>query len=164
MNERDDLAIAEELAAARARGGLLRGALIWGATFTVVGAAFVFFFVDRLLLGGDNGGTWFFVGFLGFLAFLFGFQAAQPLLDLRSGPRAAIGVVTRSWSRSDSLVMRSHYIRLDKGQILRVAAEFHADVKEGDRLRVKFYPHSATAISVEKLPPERTRESPGGVA
>jgi len=164
MNARNDGAVAEELAAARARGGLLRGLLIWGLAFAGVAGAFAFFFVDRLFLGGDNGGTWFFVGFLGFLGSLFGFQAAQPLLDLRGGPREALGVVTRSWSRSDSLVMRSHYIRLDTGQILRVGAAVHAEVKEGDRLRATFYPHSATMISVEKLPRVGSHDAPGDLS
>ncbi len=164
MNWRDELAVAEELETVRARGRLLRGVVIWGPVFAIVAGAFVFFFFDRLFLGGDNGGTWFFVGFLALLAFLFGFQASQPLLDLRSGPREAIGMVSRSWSRSDSLVMRSHYIRLDRGQILRVGAEFHADVKEGDRLRVTFYPHSAVAIWVEKLPLAGPADASDGLA
>ena len=122
----------------------------------------MFFFVDRLVLSGDHGGTWFLVGFLGLLAFLFGFQASQALLDLRSGPRDATGLVTRSWSRSDSLVMRSHYIRLDTGQILRVGAEFHTDLKEGDRLRVTFYPHSAVAVWVEQLGTAGPEDGSGG--
>ena len=162
MSFQADLLVTEELEAVRARNRLLRSAIMWGPIFLIVAGAFLFFLVDRLFLGGEYGGTWFLVGFLGFLAFLFGFQASQSVLDLTGGAREATGMVTRSWSRSDSLVLRSHYIRLDEGQILRVGGVFHAGLKEGDRLRVKFYPHSAAAIWVEKLPPVGSQDAPGG--
>lgn len=160
MNWQDDLALAEAREVAVARGRILRNACLWTPIFAAAALAFVFFFVDRLLLGGDHGGTWFLAGFLALLSFLFGFQAAQALLDLTGGAHEATAIVTRRWSRSDSLVMRSHYVRFEDARILRVGGEFFDSIKVGDRLRVRFFPHSAVAIWVEKLPPAASATVP----
>lgn len=160
MNWQNDLEIAADLEAARARGRLIRSVALWGPVFAVTASALVFFFIDRLAMGGDHGGTWFLVGFLALLSFLFGFQAAQAVLDLSGGLQEATGTVTRRWSRSDSLVMRSHYIRLDNKRILRIGAEFHTGIREGDHLRVKFYPHSALVVWAERVTPQKPPGDP----
>lgn len=158
MNWQNDLELAAQTEAARARGRLLRSAIFWGPLFLAIFVLFVFFLFDRAFTGGDHGGTWFLVGFLALLSFLFGFQAAQAVLDLLGGIQETTGIVTRRWSRSDSLVMRSHYVRLDNRRILRVGAEFHGDIREGDTLKVKFYPHSAVAVWVDRLPPPKEED------
>ncbi|KAA0240905.1 MAG: hypothetical protein DYG91_12605 [Chloroflexi bacterium CFX7] len=159
QNEPDVMVRAE---VARARGRLWRSALFWGPLFLVTGSLLVFFFFDRLLTGGDSGGTWFLVVLLAILSFLFGFQAGQATLDLSGGIEEATGEVTRRWSRSDSLVVRSHYIRLDNKRILRVGANIHSNIREGDRLKVTFFPHSAVAVWAERLPsPESQGEGEG---
>ncbi|MBE7518646.1 MAG: hypothetical protein HS107_05310 [Thermoflexaceae bacterium] len=154
QNEPDLMARVE---AARARGRLWRSVALWGPLFVGSAALLLFFFFDRLLTGGDYGGTWFLVIVLAVLSFLFGFQAAQAALDLSGGIEETTGEVTRRWSRSDSLVMRSHYIRLDSGRILRVGAQFHTNIREGDLLKVTYFPHSALAVWVERLPPAEKR-------
>lgn len=151
-NWTDDPEIADRLHEHRVRGGVIRSAIIWTPIFLVTFFGFAFYLVDRLF-GLGHGGTWFLVVVLGVLASLFGFQAAQSLLDLRAEPRETTGMITRRWSRSDSLVLKSHYVRVDD-KILRGDVFLLAEVKEGDRVRVRFYPHSAVLLRVEKLKPE----------
>ena len=56
------------------------------------------------------------------------------------------------WSRSDSLVVRSHYVRIDGKNIFRVDRAIHGDLDEGDYVHIRFYPHSATIVDIEKVP------------
>jgi hypothetical protein len=159
MNWQDDPAVQDALELQRARNRILRSAVIWTPFFVVSLAGLVFFFFDRLLTGGDNGGTWFLVVVLGVLTFLFGFQSIQSLLDIFGHVHESTGLVTRRWSRTDSLVMRSHYFRLDNKQIFHVDTLQHREVKEGDRVRVRYYPHSSLVVKVEKLVPEEEENS-----
>jgi hypothetical protein len=57
--------------------------------------------------------------------------------------------VTRRWARSDSLVMRTHYMRLDR-LILRGDQLILDGIREGDYVEASFYPKSAVLIWVEK--------------
>lgn len=148
MNWRDDPEIVAEVKRRGVRAGLIRSALLWTPLFLISAGAFIFFFIDTVF-GLGYGGTWFLLVVLGVLAVLFGFQASQSLLDLRAAPVDTKGYVTRRWSRSDSLVMRSHYIRLEN-QILRGDAVQLADIKEGNYVAVTYYPHSAVIVWVEK--------------
>lgn len=157
MNYHDDREIQRQMFHHSVRAGLWRTAIIWMPLFAVAGGAFLFFLADVLLGGGR--GTWFLVIVLGIAAILFGFQGIQAVLDLMATPHEATAEVVRRWSRSDSLVMRSHYIRLDSGQILRGNVVLLDGIKEGDRIKATFYPHSAVLVDVEKLrepepPPE----------
>jgi hypothetical protein len=106
-------------------------------------------------MGGDNGGTWFLVVVLAVLTLLFGFQAIQSGLDYFGDPKVATGFVTRRWARSDSLVVKTHYIRLDK-QILRGDQLILDGIREGDYVEATFYPHSAVLLWVEKQDPPAT--------
>lgn len=154
MNWREDPQIMAEIQQRGVRGRLIRSALLWTPLFLAALTGAVWFFVDTVFLGGDHGGTWVLVVVLIILATLFGFQSIQSLLDLRSTPIEESGWVTRRWSRSDSLIMRSHYIRLGK-RILRGDVDLLVNIKEEDWVEVKFYPHSAVIVWVEKaLPPE----------
>ena len=153
MNWKDDPEIKAEIAARGVRGRLIRSALLWTPLFLLALFGALYYAVDTIL-GGDHGGTWVLVVVLGVLATLFGFQCIQTLLDLRSEPREERGFVTRRWSRSDSLVMRSHYVRMGK-HILRGDVDLLANIKEDDYVEVSFYPHSAVLVWIEKMePPE----------
>jgi len=143
-----------------ARFRLRRSAIIWTPLFVVAGAALVFFTFDRLFFGGDRGGTWFLVVVLSIFTLLFGFQSIQALLDLFGEPKTMTGQVIRRWSRTDSLVVRSHYIRMDTKQIFQVDRTLHGDVAQGDWLKLEYYPHSAILIGVEKLPPPENPNDP----
>jgi hypothetical protein len=127
--------------------------------FIVAAAAFLFFLGDVLFDFG-RGGTIFLLVVLAILAVLFGFQGLQAVLDLVGKPEEVTGWVSRRWARSDSFVLRSHYIRLDS-HIFRIDRVYHADVKEGDYVTVRHYPHSAVVIHVEKAPiPEGSTPPP----
>jgi hypothetical protein len=71
--------------------------------------------------------------------------------------------VTRRWSRSDSFVLKSHYLRLESGEILRGNIVLLDGIKAGDRVRVLYYPHSAVIVDLEKLvePPSKATEAQG---
>lgn len=148
----DDPEVAARVHASRIRGGLIRSAIIWTPLFAIVFAGLLFALADVLFdLGHDS--TWFFVVVLLVISGLFGFQASQALLDLRAKPRDLEGEVTRRWSRTDSFVMRSHYIRVGD-RILRGDVFVLAGVEEGDRVRLRYYPNSALIAALDKVPQE----------
>jgi hypothetical protein len=152
MNWQDDPELQKERYHAGVRSRLLRSILIWGPPFLIALGAFVFFTYDRAVLGGENGGTWFLVIILGVLSLLFGFQAIQSLLDYVGKPVKLTGQVTRRWARSDSFVIKTHYIRVGK-MILRGDQLVLDGIKEGDRVEATYYPKSAVLVWVDKLPP-----------
>ena len=151
MNWRDDPQIRAEIKARGVRSRIVRSAILWTPLFLISLGAALFYLFDTLF-GGDRGGTWVLVIVLGILATLFGFQSVQSLLDLRAAPLAATGLVTRRWARSDSLVLRSHYVRIDN-RILRGDSDLLANIKEGDYVEASYYPHSAVIVWIERRPP-----------
>jgi hypothetical protein len=152
MSWQDDPEIQRQLRERAVRNGILRTALIWTPLFLLAAGALLFFLVD-LLTGGDRG-TWFLLVVLGLFTTLFGFQAIHALLDLRGEPKSIEDLVVRRWSRTDSFVMRSHYVRLASKQILRGDVDLLDGVREGDRVVVRYYPHSAIIVSCERIPEE----------
>jgi hypothetical protein len=84
----------------------------------------------------------------------------QATLDLAGEPREKMAEVTRRWTRSDSLVMKSHYIRLEGGEILRGNVILFDGIEPGDHVKVLYYPHSAVVIDLEKV--RETTESQSG--
>ncbi|MGI8925446.1 MAG: hypothetical protein ACR2HN_02220 [Tepidiformaceae bacterium] len=135
----------------QARARLIRSAVIWTPPAAAAVGALVFFIVDRIT-GPNYGATWFLVGVLTFLGSLFAFQASQAWRDLAGEPEEMTGLVTRRWSRTDSLVVRSHYIRV-ANKIFTIQRDLHGDVMAGDNVSLKFYPHSAIVISVKRVDP-----------
>jgi hypothetical protein len=155
----DDPVIREARSEQRARMRVLRTAMLWTPLAVVTLAALLFFTFDRIV-GPDHGSTWFLVGVLSFLLFLFGFQSLQALLDLFAKPHAVEGYVTRRWSRTDSFVVRTHYIRLEPKHIFAIQRDLHGDVRPGDYLAVRFFKRSAVVISVRKVEPPQGPPSP----
>ena len=150
-NWKDDAELQQEMHRRGVRSRILRSAILWTPLFALMAALFLFFLWDTALNSEGHGGSWVLVVILGIMASLFGFQAIQALLDLYGEPHNRSGMVTRRWSRSDSFVIKSHYIRLGK-QILR-GDEFQlAGVRDGDYVDVTYYPHSAVVIWLEKIP------------
>lgn len=159
MSWQDDPELQKQMRARSVRGKLLRSAIIWGPLFLITLAGTVFYTADILFMDRENGGTWVLVTIVGILALLFGFQAVQSVLDFFEKPRTESGYVTRRWARSDSLVVRSHYMRLER-KILRGDAYLLAEIKEGDYVEATFYPHSAVLVWVDKRPaPPKDGES-----
>jgi hypothetical protein len=140
----------------RARNSLIRSAVIWLPLFAVSGGALLYFGFDKLT-GGDSG-TWFLLVVLSILSFLFGYQGIHALLDLIQGDTTTEGFVIRRWARTDSLVMRSHYIRLDSREIFRIDNLYHGEAKAGDYVRVRYYPRSAVVIELERVQVEELPE------
>lgn len=133
----------------RARNSIVRSAVIWLPLFAVTGGALVYFFIDKVT--GGTQGTWFLLVVLSILTFLFGYQGIHALLDLLHGEATTEGLVVRRWARTDSLVMRSHYIRLDNKEIFRIDNLYHGEAKAGDYVRIRYYPRSAVVIELERL-------------
>ena len=149
MNWQDDPEIQRQLRERSVRNGILRSAIIWTPLFLITAGALLFFLFD-MLTGGERG-TWFLLVVLALFTTLFGFQSIHALLELRGEPRETQDVVVRRWSRTDSFVMRSHYIRLASKQILRGDLDLLDGVREGDRVNVRYYPHSAVITWVERI-------------
>ena len=163
MNWQDDPELQRKRQEQQVRGRLLRSTLIWGPPFLAAAAALLFFTADRLFIH-DYGSTWFLVVVLAILSALFGFQAIQSFLDFIGDPVTQEGRVTRRWARSDSFVLKTHYIRLDK-QILRGDQLILDGIREGDWVEAVYYPHSAVLVTVEKRPgPETAAAADAGRA
>lgn len=160
MNWQDDPDVIAQKMRNHAKFRLQRSAIIWTPLFLIALGALLYFAFDTAFNDGDRGGTWFLVVVLSIFTVLFGFQSIQALLDLMGEPETMTGRVIRRWSRTDSLVVRSHYIRMDTKQIFQVDRTIHGDVAEGDLLQLEYYPHSAILIAMEKLPPPKNPNDP----
>ncbi len=148
MNWHDDPEVQRKLQQQQVRGRLLRSSLLWGPPFVICAVLLVFFTIDRIALH-EYGSTWFLVVVLTIFTTLFGFQAIQSFLDYIGDPVSEEGQVTRRWARSDSFVLKTHYIRLGK-QILRGDQLILDGIREGDWVEATYYPHSAVLVAVEK--------------
>ena len=136
-----------------ARATLRRSAMLWTPLF-LAAAGGALWYVLAEIAGGDGG--WVLPVILLALAALCGFQALQALRDLRGEPRLLSGWITRHWSRGDLFVARSHYLRIDRRQIVRVDKVQHQLVQQGDYVEIEYFPSSMLAVYVEK------RERPDG--
>lgn len=145
----------------RARNGLLKTAIIWTPLFLIAFGGLLWALIGKLFF--DGGATWFLIVVLSILSFLFGFQCIQAIRDLIGGERKTEGLVTRRWSRTDSFVMRSHYIRLDTKQIFRIDQVFHDEAKAGRYVQVRYYPHTSVVIEAEWVKDE-DEDQEGGEA
>ena len=132
MNWDDDPEVQRALRERSARVSILRSAILWMPLFLVMFGALVYFFID-VVTGGEQG-TVFLLVVLSVLSLLFGFQALQAVLDLAGKPHRETQLVTRRWSRNDSFVMRTHYIRLESGQILRGDKAMLNEIDAGHRV------------------------------
>lgn len=149
MSWQDDPEVQRQIRINSARGKILRSTIIWMPLFLASLGGLLWFAYDRAFNGGDNGGTWFLVVVLAIITVLFGFQAIQSLTDYLGEPTIERGTVTRRWARNDSLVLRTHYVRIGK-RILRGDAYILDNIKEGDYVEVTFYPNSAVLIWAER--------------
>ena len=143
----------------RVRKGIIRSAVIWTPVFVALAGLWVFFLWDRLT-GPEYGSTWFLMVVLTIFGTLFGVQSISALRDLFGRPAEETGLVSRSWTKRDSFVFKSYYIRMGK-RILRGEEDLLGDVHAGDRVRVRYYQHSSIVFDVEKLaPPEQPQPAP----
>ena len=144
----DDPEIQAQLRRRSVRNGILRSAITWTPLFLACLGLFLFFLFDILTGGGR--GTIFLLVFLGVVTLLFGSQSIQSVIDLFSAPTTIEGLVTRRWAKMDSLVMRTHYVRIGK-TILRGDRDLLDGVAAGDRVSVQYYRHSAVVLDVQMI-------------
>ena len=150
MNWNDDPEIQAKLREHSVRMGILRSAIIWSPFFIASFGGLVFFFIDQVT-GGERG-TWFLIVVLSIFSLLFGSQCLQSWFDLFGKPRTITGEVTRRWTRRDSIVLASHYVRIGK-TILRGTPDLLHDIDTGHQVTARYYAHSGILITIEKLPP-----------
>lgn len=149
----DDPELESAMRLHRVRNGLLRTAIIWTPLFLAALAGFIFYAIDSAT-GAQHGGSWVLVVILGIIAFLFGYQSIQTIIDLFGQPIEATGFIQRRWARRDSFIFQTQYIRLDK-HILRGDPLLLLEVKQADYVRILFYPHAGIVIEVEQLTPPK---------
>jgi hypothetical protein len=153
----DDPEVQRQIRMNAARGKIMRSMILWMPLFLASLGGLLWFGFDLFFNDGENGGTGFLLVILLILTVLFGFQAIQNFLDYFGEPRVERGIVTRRWARNDSLVLRTHYMRIGKN-ILRGDAYLLDGIREGDYVEVTFYPNSALLIWAEQ------REDPNAPA
>ena len=144
----DDPQIQAQLRQRSVRNGILRTAIIWTPLFLVCLGLLLFFLFDVVTGGGR--GTVFLLIVLALVTLLFGSQSLQSVIDLFSAPSTVEGVVTRRWAKMDSLVMRTHYVRIGK-TILRGDQDLLDGVRVDDRVVVSYYRHSAVVLDVQMI-------------
>lgn len=150
MNYQDDQEIAMILAEDAARRGMWWSVAVWLPLFVAAAGLFLFFSFDKAT-GGDSG-TWFLLVVLAVFSLLLGFQASHSLRDVLGEPLETTGAVARTWSRTDSFVVKSHYIRIER-KLFRLNSAMHREVEVGDLVWLRFFPHSGTVIALEKRQP-----------
>src|SRR5687768_1230488 len=93
------------------RRGIIRSAIIWTPMFAILIGLWVFFLWDRIT-GPEYGSTWFLMVVLTVFGILFGVQSISALRDLFGKPGEESGIVSRQWTKRDSFVWKSYYIRM----------------------------------------------------
>lgn len=139
---------------------LIRNVVLWGPVFLATAGALVFFTYDRIT-GPEHGGTWFLTGVLAFFSIVFLVPALGAIRDLRRGPSQITGMVARKWTKRDSFVIKSWYIRVGRS-IYRGDQDTLGAIVAGDRVTVRLYPHSGVILAIRKEePPARDEPAEG---
>jgi hypothetical protein len=87
---------------------------------------------------------------VGVITLLLGFESVQALRDLLATPRELEDVVTRTWTRTDAFVFRNAYAMVAR-RVFRLTPEQALEVREGDVVRVRFFPHTNTLIEIDRV-------------
>lgn len=138
----------------RATRRRLVGSAIIYATLFALALAVAVLSVARILDGGII-----LDGLASLVALLLGYQAIQTVRDLYADPVRAEGPIGRHWSKTDFILMHSHYISLRR-TIFSISVEEWFDLDEGALVGITYFPHTNTVISVERL--SRARVEPEG--
>ena len=132
---------------------LVRNAVLWGPVFLATVCALVYFTYDRIT-GPEHGGAWFLTGVLTFFSIVFLVPALGAVRDLRRGPTQVSGTVARKWTKRDSFVIKSWYIRVGRS-IYRGDQETLGDIIAGDVVTLRLYRHSGVVLAIRReTPPE----------
>lgn len=87
---------------------------------------------------------------VGVVTLLLGVESVQALRDLFAAPRELEDVVTRTWTRTDAFFFRNAYAMVAR-RVFRLTPEQALEVREGDLVRVRFYPHTNTLIEIQRV-------------
>lgn len=129
-----------------ARTALVRSILLFSPFLAIAVAAFTVLFSEAL----DGRGTGSFVGsaLMGFITLLLAYQVVQSIRDLLARPVEQEGLVERRWSRHEFILFRNTYIFVERN-VFRLSPEQEIHVDLGDRVRLRYYPHTATVEALE---------------
>jgi hypothetical protein len=139
----------------QARGSVLRSTLLF-SPFLAVSVFALSYIVGEAVTDGFSTGRAIGIVLVGFMALLLGYQVLQSIRDLFAAAVETVGVVERQWSRNEFMLFRNSYIFVGNN-VFRLLPEEYIDIKLGDTVRVVHYPHTATVVSVEVVPPEVAR-------
>ncbi len=132
--------------ARKARRSVTRTALFYTPLFLIALGSFLYLFRRQM---SDGSAGWVAVVIVGLAAVLFGVQAMLALRDLGSGLKETRGRVVRKWTRSEMLVLRGHFLRVE-GDIFRVSPVIYQEILENDDVIVLHLPHTNTVESVSR--------------
>ncbi len=132
-----------------ARTAVLRSFLLFSPFLAVV--LFVLSYIARdIAEDGATGGRIVGLVLVGSVALLLTYQVVQALRDLFASLQETVGLVERSWRRSDLFLFQNTYIFVDRN-VFRIAPEQALDVETGVMVRILHFPHTGTVESVEVL-------------
>ena len=136
-----------------ARTAIVRSVLLFSPFLAIVVAAFM-----ALVIGGASGGAIVGLVIVGLVTLLLAYQVVQSLRDLLTHATETEGRVERHWSRHEFFIFRSSYIFV-KGDVYRLSAEQELEVKLGNMVRIRHYPHTGTVDAIEVLERGGRRET-----
>ena len=133
--------------AGQARRAVTRAALLYTPLFLIALGSFLYLFQGQV---SDDGAGWVAVVIVGLVTVLFGVQAIFALRDLGAELRETRGRVVRKWTRSEMLVMRGYFLRVE-GDIFRVPPLAYREILENDERSIDRMRFLAWAICQRQL-------------
>jgi len=141
------------------RGRLIRDAILYTPPFLLFATMLALMIAgiwDRAIVG---------MIIIALLTFLFGYQSIQTIRDLFSQPRDIVGPIRRLWTKRDGFIVKNYYMSVEKA-IFHIPADEYVQLRAGDLVRVRAYPHTGTVVAIEKSRgemPERVEPAPRDV-
>lgn len=130
-----------------ARPRILQGTIL----YTALAVVSIVGFVLLLLLALSGGDTYVVPMAFGLVVgLLAGFQGIQYWRDLRVAPQSLTGQVSRRWRRTNFFFWHSYYVRVG-GRVFEVDPVVYMDLQDGDTVAVRYYPHTDTVESLERV-------------
>lgn len=129
-----------------ARTALVRSILLFSPFLAISLTGFAALLSDAL--GGRGTGSIVGSVLMGLVALLLGYQVVQSLRDLLTQPVEREGLVERRWSRHEFVLFRNTYVFVERN-VFRLSPEQEIHVDLGDRVRIRYHPHTATVEALE---------------
>jgi hypothetical protein len=127
----------------QARASVLRSLLFYSAVLALDLVAIVYIAV---IAGPPSGFGWVSLTVTLLLGLLLTQQVYQHARDLRAEPEEVEDNLLRKFQRAELIfVMQNHYLQVGR-KIFNVEARDYILVEEGQRVRVRFFPHSLKVV------------------